>query len=126
MAALISVFTKASNRRGIPAAPTDYYVTFGKPVKGGFADITVFRDSKAGISAGTKLAVGDLAEYDSYNLSYTGKITKITEKCVTIVAYPGSTIETTHRLDLNTFCWRNWDFNAAETAARNAETSMYI
>jgi hypothetical protein len=119
MAALIQVLSKA--RRNALPLPTDYYVTFGKPVKGGFADITVFRDRKSGISAGTKLAVGELAEYDSYNLSYTGKITKITEKCVTIVSYG-----TTHRLDLSSFCWRNWDFNAAETAARNAETSMYI
>lgn len=55
------------------------------------------------------------------NLSYTGAIKAITDKAVTITKYGQN-----HRLNIYEFCWRNWDFNAAETAARNAETSMYI
>jgi len=30
------------------------------------------------------------------------------------------------RLKAEEFGWRNWDFNAAETARRNAETSQSI
>lgn len=67
--------------------------------------------------------VGDLAEYDSYNLSYLGKITKITDKCVTIEPeYTGGT----KRLDLHTFMWRNHDFDLEKTRKDNLETSYYI
>lgn len=37
--------------------------------------------------------IGDIAEYDSYNLSYTGVITKISNKTVWIVSYKGSRIK---------------------------------
>ena len=70
--------------------------------------------------------MGDVAEYDSYNLSYTGRITGISHKCITITAYPGTLNEKRHMLKPYAFCWRNHDFDAAETAKRNAETSMYI
>jgi hypothetical protein len=48
--------------------------------------------------------IGDWAEYDSYNLSYDGKICSIGEKSVTIEAYPGSKCAEKHRLDLWSFC----------------------
>jgi len=71
--------------------------------------------------------VGDTAEYDSFNLSYTGEITKITEKTVTIMAYPGNpTMERTHRLDIHQFAWRNYDFNKEETARKNSEMMMTL
>lgn len=66
--------------------------------------------------------IGDEAEYGSYNLIYTGKIVKIGPKTVTIQAYGREN----HRLNLNKFSWRNWDFDAEAIAAQNAETSMYI
>lgn len=47
-------------------------------------------------------------------------------KCVTIVAYPNSNMARTHRLSLNEFCWRNWDFDAAATAKRNSDEMMYL
>jgi hypothetical protein len=71
-----------------------------------------------------KFFEGDEAEYDSFNLRYTGKITKITEKCVTILPRYGS--GRSKRLDLNTFAWRNHDFDAERVAQQNAETSQYI
>jgi hypothetical protein len=67
--------------------------------------------------------VGDEAEYDSYNLRYTGTIVKITEKCVTIETAAPRFVK---RLDLYTFAWRNYNFDAAKTAAKNAETLMHI
>lgn len=74
-------------------------------------------------------AIGDLAEYDSYNLSYYGKIISITAKTVTIEerhknydAEHGKR----HRLNLYQFAWRNWNFDADEAFEKNAETSMYI
>ena len=123
------VMSKARKFHGTfyPASPTEYQAYFGKFVKGGFDSITIHKAQKDGsIKQGVTLRVGDEAEYDSYNLSYTGTITKITEKCVTIVAYPGSRMARTHRLDLNAFCWRNWDFDAAATAKRNSEEMMYL
>lgn len=63
--------------------------------------------------------IGDTVEYDSYNLSYTGKISAIGLKTVTVVAYEHET----HRLDLNTFCWRNWDFDLEEIQKRNSSWS---
>jgi len=85
----------------------------------------------------------DLAEYDSYNLSYLGHIIGITEKTVTIVEehcynkwkaiqageytkkneWDGPAI---HRLKLDSFAWRNYDFNLEKTRKDNHETSMYI
>jgi hypothetical protein len=123
------VMSKGCKRHGVvyPASPTEYQAYFGKFVKGGYDSITMHKAQRDGsIKQGVTLRLGDEAEYDSYNLSYTGKITKITEKCVTIVAYPGSRNAKTHRLDLNAFCWRNWDFDAVDTARKNSDTMNYI
>lgn len=126
MANLIRVMSKASKHS--PSRPTVHQVELTGVSKSGYSGITVFREiTCAGtLNPGTSFQIGDWAEYDSYNLSYTGRIDKITDKCVTITAYPDSPMSRTHRLDLASFCYRNWNFNAAETAARNAETSMYI
>ena len=120
MAKMIAVMTKARKIRGVsyPAQPTEYEVCINDAGK-----LTIFRK---GVEAAS-FVVGDEAEYDSYNLKYTGTITGFTEKCVTIVAYKGHPgMEKTHRLDLNTFCWRNWDFDAVATANYNHNEMMYI
>lgn len=65
--------------------------------------------------------IGDEAEYDSYNLSYTGTITSITEKSVTFKTRSG-----VKRLSLYEFDWRNYDFDAEETRKQNFETMNYI
>lgn len=69
-----------------------------------------------------KFNVGDHAVYGSYNLIYTGEITAIGAKTVTIVEKHGRT----HRLDLHEFSWRNWDYDAEHISRSNADTMMYI
>lgn len=67
--------------------------------------------------------IGDEAEYDSYNLKYTGTIVSITEKTVTI----RPKYETKNRrLKIRDFAWRNWDFDSLKVAEKNHETMMYI
>ncbi|HIK67970.1 MAG TPA: hypothetical protein EYF95_08385 [Flavobacteriales bacterium] len=73
-----------------------------------------------------KFRVGDWAEYDSWNLNYLGQIVAITNKTVTIVDYPDSHNPCKKRLDLHTFCWRNFSKSVEEKRAANAETRMYI
>jgi hypothetical protein len=71
----------------------------------------------------TAFEIGDPAEYDSYNLKYTGKIVSITDKTVTILPkYENRK----RRLKIEDFAWRNYDFNAERVAAENYETSHYI
>ena len=111
------VMTPGRRHMGVVYPPTaTEYAVDARPGR----SIQVYRNG----TAYRKFEVGDLAEYDSYNLSYTGTITAITNKAVSILEpYRGGR---THRLNIYEFCWRNWDFNAAVTAARNAETAMYI
>lgn len=70
--------------------------------------------------------IGDEAVVGSYNLVYTGIITAITEKTITVVEYAGTSSAKTHRMDLFTFDMRNRDFNAEETARRNENTLAHI
>jgi len=70
--------------------------------------------------------IGDEAEYDSYNLKYTGKIISIGPGTVTIEAYPDSNLSKKYRLNIYTFSWRNWDFNSKKTAEYNSEEMMCI
>jgi hypothetical protein len=67
--------------------------------------------------------VGDMVEYDSYNLRYLGTITRITDKRVTVQPRYGAS---TKSMDLYTFAWRNHNFDLDKANAENAETSMSI
>lgn len=70
-----------------------------------------------------KFEIGDMAEYDSFNLSYFGPIVSITEKTVTIKEkYRNQN----HRLKLETFAWRNRDFKLTSVQARNSQISQTI
>lgn len=69
--------------------------------------------------------IGDRAEYDSYNLKYTGLITAIKEKYIEITE-PNRQRHAKHRLSIHEFSWRNWDFNAVKIANENADTMMTI
>jgi hypothetical protein len=111
---MIQVMTPGRKRMGqiYPPTPTEYAVDV-KPGR----SIQIYRNGTACRS----FQVGDEAEYDSYNLNYTGTITAITDKAVSILKYGE-----TRRLNIYEFCWRNWDFDAVKTAARNAEEMMYI
>lgn len=116
-AILIPVVVKQTKRMGTvyPAQETDYSV---EVVPG--KSISIFEK-------GTLLNVmeiGDLAEYDSYNLSYFGPIVKITDKAVTIAERHGA--KRLHRLDFNTFCWRNKHFDAKKAEDKNFETMQYL
>lgn len=68
-----------------------------------------------------KFEVGDVAEYDSYNLHYTAPIVSIGKSTVTFNVY-----DSKKRIKAESFAWRNWDFNAAEIARRNADISQSI
>ena len=63
--------------------------------------------------------VGDEAEYGSFNLVYTGTVTAITLKTVTIVE--DDRAAKVHRLSLYDFAEANYDFDAAKARKRNAE-----
>ena len=67
--------------------------------------------------------VGDVVEYDSYNLTYTAPITKITKKSVFVqVGWKSSA----NRYPHFEFIEMNWDLNLAEIRERNARISMTI
>jgi hypothetical protein len=116
---LTRVMSKA--RKHSPSVPTKYLV---KLVRG--KSIHVFYEQEGVIVKGTRFEMGDQAEYDSFNLSYLGQITSITEKSVTITAYKGSSNERNHRLDLDSFCWRNHNFDLERVRRENAEASYNI
>ena len=68
--------------------------------------------------------IGDTAEYDSYNLKYTGKILAIGEKTITI-----ERSDTGHgpcRLSIYSFSLKNWDFDAVKIAKNNFETMVTL
>jgi hypothetical protein len=79
-----------------------------------------FRDDR--FVAMRRFEVGDECEYDSFNLHYTGPILAIGKKTVTVE----STFKGKKRLKAEEFGWRNWNFNAGETARRNAAISQMI
>jgi hypothetical protein len=120
---MVRVFTKATKRNGVqqPAVPTEYLVDIGA----GNKSIQAFKDKNGVLVCGTKFVIGDTAEYDSYNLSYVGMIESISEKTVTIVKTRGENA-VKHRLNINEFCWRNFNFNADETWRRNSEEMMNL
>ena len=81
------------------------------------------RDGSGTLVAIKSFVVGDIAEYDSFNLKYTGQITSITGKNVIIQPRHDSRSK---RLNFEVFSWRNFDFDAVRVARENWETSSYI
>lgn len=65
--------------------------------------------------------IGDEAEYDSYNLIYTGKIVSIGNKTITIESHGEK-----HRLTIYNFSRKNWDFDQARIAKHNTEEMFCI
>jgi hypothetical protein len=69
--------------------------------------------------------LGNYAEYDSYNLKYTGEILQITQNTITVAR--GSTGERANkRMSLYEFAWRNYDYDDHKIAKDNADTMQYI
>lgn len=115
MSMTIRVQTKA--RKHSPSVPTKYTVEVERN-----QFIKIFVDGEQT----NQFIIGDEAEYGSYNLIYTGSVTKITDKTVQITAYPGSSIERRHNLSLYEFCWRNEKFNAERVREHNNNEMYYI
>lgn len=115
----VPVLTKARTRGGVkfPAEETRFAISFNDD-----KSITIYRDRMQK----TTFRVGDTAIYDSYNLYYTGQITKITKKAITIASHKGTFNEEIRRLSLYEFCWRNDDFDLAKVQAENADTMQCI
>lgn len=110
-----TVTTKASKRR--PSVETKYSVEFERN-KFIYINVDGVRTNM--------FMIGDTAEYNSWNLIYTGKITKITDKTVQITAYTGTQNERRHNLSLHEFCWRNEKFNLEKVMKHNQEEMYYI
>jgi hypothetical protein len=82
-------------------------------------------DPPAGAMRGylRRFKVGDTAEYNSYNLVYLGKITKITAKQITIVHYPSQAQSRKSVFDVETFNSKNYDLDVEKAVKRNQEWS---
>ena len=98
---------------------TKYRTTLG-PQK----HVTVERLEGGTVISVRRFGVGDIVEYDSFNLSYMGTITNVTAKCV--IVKTDSFAGKTKRMKPGEFAWRNWDFSASAAQAKNSETSLYI
>jgi hypothetical protein len=68
--------------------------------------------------------IGDAAVYGSFNLIYTGKITAIGPKTVTVKHYEHSSEVT--MLQVYGFIDQNWDYNAEKIAKHNSTESQCI
>lgn len=62
--------------------------------------------------------IGDIVEYDSFNLAYTGKIVAIGEKTVSVQPEHRSKVV---RMSLHEFASRNYDLDLDALRKRNAE-----
>lgn len=115
----IQIHTKARKRFGIvyPAQPTNVMAEIERNKS--IRMVGFYNNNQVDIT----FNMGDMAEYDSYNLSYYGEIVGISTKSVQIKEKHGGRI---HRLDLNTFMWRNHDFDLEKTIAKNHEERHYI
>jgi hypothetical protein len=117
------VFTRDTKEAGqkIPGKASEYLIRVEKNKK-----IEIFKEKDGTITPCAVFELGDEAEYDSYNLNYTGSIIAISDKTVTIQKSYGSRDVKKHRLHIYEFCWRNYNFDAEKIRQQNAETSMYI
>lgn len=115
----IQIFTKTRKRAGTvyPGQPTKMFAEIERN-----KSIRLFGEYN-GCQVDISFNLGDQAEYDSYNLIYHGPIVGISNKTVQIKERYA---DKTHRLDLYTFMWRNYNFKLEEVIARNQETSHYI
>ena len=114
----LQVFTK--NRKHYPSVATRYTVEIVKN-----KSIIIFKE---GVEV-NRFNLGDLAEYDRYNLIYTGNITKITEKTVQIEETHnmyGEDHGRRHNLNMYQFCYKNEKFDLEKVRTHNVEESYYI
>jgi hypothetical protein len=109
-------------------ASTHGGVTFQMMIEPGeYIEIHTYRQGK--LDRINKFVVGDVAEYDSYNLKYTAQIKQITKKNVIFELNHkkyGNEKAPTKQMPFETFAWRNWDFDAVTVSAHNSEVMQYI
>lgn len=108
---LVTVYYK--KKVGTELVPSDYQCEVLKD-----KSISIL---KHGVLCNT-FTLGDQAEYDSYNLSYYGKIVGITKATVVVEKTGGKS----RHLNLYEFCWRNYDFDLEKKSAENSDTMNYI
>lgn len=84
--------------------------------------VTVERKDSGTTVAMRTFELGDVAEYDSFNLHYTAPIKSISAKTITFDLRHGKT----KRLKPQEFAWRNWNFDAEQVRIENSETMNYI
>lgn len=118
---IIKVMRPAKKKFGkdYPAEPTEYDVEIDKG-----KSISIFKD---GVLKNTFM-VGDMAEHGSYNLSYYGPITSISDTTVCVDNGKGTCKLGVKRafMNLYNFCWRNADFDLETVQKSNSETMLYI
>ena len=131
----ISDFLEAKTVTGIELGTSggDHYFADVTPGK----SIRIYGDKSGGNSFDVTFEKGDLAEYDSYNFSYIGRIESITAKTVTIQPGYGTHFarkedfkpakdEKKRRLKLYNFAWRNYDFDLKKINKKNHDVSYTI
>jgi hypothetical protein len=99
---------------------TGYFVNITG--KGSEAKIEIFYTdiNDKQVKRGRTFHIGDTAEWGSHNISYMGRILKITQNTVTIShSRFGSGRGTNKVLKLHQFCWRNKQFDVAATEKSN-------
>jgi len=97
-----------------------------KRVKGiwGTFDVFIEKNKITIMKSRKEFKVGDIAEYDSWNLKYTAKITSITQNSVTFDTLRSRGKKT--RLQLNEFSYRNQNFDSEEWQKFNHEEMLYL
>lgn len=67
--------------------------------------------------------IGDVVEYDSYNLKYHGTIVAISDKAITVKPEHS---HRTRRMTLNSFTFRNYDLDLAAAFRANSDALYYL
>jgi hypothetical protein len=124
MLTIQNIQPKAYKRSGITYNPTESMNDYHAEIKPG-REIRIFGTYRNHINGAQQFdktfKVGDVAEYGSYNLVYTGEIVSIGKKTISIHHHGEVS-----RLSLYEFSWRNWDFNIEKINKHNIEESYCI
>ena len=114
------VMTRATKRGGVMRPSEPVPNSYALVVPGKSITLIGIRELVTGATPYVKVfKLGDVAEYDSYNMSFYGPIESIGAKTVTI-----SDDRKRARLDIETFAWRNSRFNLEKARARNIDVMM--
>lgn len=107
---------------GLVIVKLGYVTTFVTVTKTHIRLQSLMKDGRA---YDVSFAIGDLAEYDSFNLRYLAPIKSFSIKSV-VFHTPDHRGGKTRRLKLADFVMRNYNFNVTEIEAHNDEVSLHI